>query len=65
MLATREDGDARVIRKAKLNSCETCRSKENLHVTFDAEGKLYFLCTNHKFLLNSLITAAAKIGIRL
>lgn len=54
-----------MIKKAKLNSCAHCNSQENLHAAFDGEGKLYFICSVHKLLLDSLIKEAAKAGVRL
>ena len=54
-----------MIKKSKLNSCAHCKSKENLHAVFDSEKKLYFICSIHKLLLDSLIESASKVGVRL
>lgn len=43
-----------MIKKCKLNSCAHCKTKENLHPTFSTDGKLYFVCSLHKTILNHL-----------
>ena len=54
-----------MIKKAKLNTCAHCQSKENLHMVFDADKKMYFICSTHKILLDSLIESTARLGVRL
>lgn len=54
-----------MIAKAKLNKCAHCNTRENLHPVFDRDGRLYFICTTHKTLLDALIKEAAKAGVRL
>lgn len=54
-----------MIKKSKLNTCAHCKSKENLHTVFDNDGRLYFICTAHKIILDALVDEAAKVGVRL
>ena len=54
-----------MIAKSKLNSCAHCASRKNLHAVFTSDGKLYFICSVHKLLLDKLIEAAAKAGVDL
>jgi len=54
-----------MIKKAKLNTCAHCPSNENLHIVFDVHGRMYFICSVHKLLLDKLCEAAARAGVTL
>lgn len=49
----------------KLNRCARCGTRKRLGTTFDADGKLYFLCENDMRALGWIIVAAKKVGIHL
>jgi hypothetical protein len=51
--------------KSKLNRCAHCKSNEDLLTVFSNDGHMYFICRVHKFMLDSLIEEAAKIGVKL
>lgn len=50
---------------SKLNQCAHCKERRNLHVTFSNDGRMYFICSVHKLMLDALIAEAAKVGVRL
>jgi hypothetical protein len=54
-----------MIKRAKLNRCAHCSSQDNLHITFDRDGRMYFICSVHKLILDEMIRAAAKVGVAL
>lgn len=49
----------------KLNVCDTCGTHHGLAMHFRSDGRLYFLCQSHTIILDALLIAAARVGVRL
>ena len=48
--------------KRKLNKCAHC-SNDVTKATFTVDGKLYFVCKVHWFLIEAMSKKLAKIGV--